>query len=118
MAPTAYLFQKKGKIVFETSESVQLEDMFDQAIEAGCMDVDTDYEGRINVLTEPSDTFSVANKLVETTGLKIESSEILWDPNEETLVKIESEDAARKLDQCVAQIEDDASVQGVYLNTV
>jgi transcriptional/translational regulatory protein YebC/TACO1 len=118
VASTSYFFQKKGKIVFGPSDLVHLDDIFDRALEAGATDLDEDDEGRIVVYTEPTSTVSVANTLAEATGLKLDSSDIIWDPNQETMVKIDNDQAIKKLDDCVAAIQEDSSVQGVYLNAI
>jgi transcriptional/translational regulatory protein YebC/TACO1 len=113
---TSYLFRKRGKIVFEKDGETQLDDVLDQAIEAGATDVDEDEEGRILLYTEPNNTSSVANQMADGTGLKLDSSEIVWDPNPDTMVEIDSESTAEKLDACIAKIQEDSSVQGVYVN--
>ncbi|KAI9741972.1 MAG: hypothetical protein M1834_000361 [Cirrosporium novae-zelandiae] len=114
--PTSYLFERKGKVVFEKSEDVGLETVFDQAIEAGATDVDEDEEGRIVVYTEPCQTTEAADALVSSAGLTIQSADIIWDANEDTRVELDSEASEKALDKCVEAIEQDPSVHGVYLN--
>lgn len=115
---TSYFFQKRGKVVFEKSNLTDLTDILDRAIEAGATDVDEDDEGRIVVYTEPSCTTSVANDIAGQSSLKVESSDIVWDPIPETMVEVDSEPAAKKLEACLSDIQEDPSVQGVYLNAV
>lgn len=116
VTPTSYLFEKKGRIVFEKVDGIQIQDIFDAAIEAGAKDVDTDEDGRLIVDTEPAQTKSIAQTLAEATGLKVESSEIIWDPNRDTMVELESDKEAKELNTVVSMIQEDPSVQDVYIN--
>ena len=116
MTPTSYLFERKGKITFDKVEGLGVENILDRAIEAGATDVDTDEDGRLVVDAEPSDTISVAQKLSEAAGLKVYTSEIVWDPKLDTLVEIGSEQKAQQLQELVERIQEEPSVQDVYLN--
>ncbi len=116
VTPTSYLFEKKGKIVFERAEGLGVDEVLDEAVEAGATDVDEDDEGRIVVYTEPSDTKSTADGLVAAKGLKVESSDIIWDPKQDTMVQLPSEKAAEHVDKFLEAIHEDPSVQNVYLN--
>ncbi|PGH09945.1 hypothetical protein AJ79_05561 [Helicocarpus griseus UAMH5409] len=116
--PTSYLFEKKGRIVFEKVEGLNVDDYLEQAIDAGALDVDTDEQGRLRVFTEHSDTKDVGDKLSDTTGLNIETSDIIWDPNKDTMVKLESQEDADKLEEILNVIRDDSSVQGIYTNSI
>lgn len=116
VTPTSYLFERKGKVTFEKVDGLGAEDILEQAIEAGATDVDVDEDGRVVVDSEPSDTMTVSQKLSEMAGLKVHTSEIIWDPNKDTLVEIESEEKAQRLQDLVEKIQEEPSVQDVYLN--
>jgi transcriptional/translational regulatory protein YebC/TACO1 len=118
ITPTSYLFERKGKIVFEKVEGQNMDDYLDQAIEAGALDIAEDEEGRLTVYTEYTDTKAASEKLAELTGLKIESCEVIWDPNKDTMVKVEDEEAAKSLDDLLAAIREDSSVQEIYINAI
>ncbi|KAK2764949.1 hypothetical protein FQN54_008648 [Arachnomyces sp. PD_36] len=118
VTPTSYLFERKGKIVFEKVEGLNVDDYLDPAIEAGALDVTEDEEGRLTVYTEPTDTKAASEKLAESTGLKIESCEVVWDPNKDTMTKVEDEEAAKNLEDLVAAVREDSSVQEIYLNAI
>lgn len=117
VTPTTYLFEKKGKIVFEKNEGVNPDDYLEKAIEAGATDVDTDEEGRLVLYTEPTETKAVGETFTKETGLKIESSDIMWDPNKDTMVKLEKEEDIKDLEEALSAIREDSSVQDIYLNT-
>ena len=117
VTPTSYLFQKKGRVVFEQDErNLGVDEVLDDAIEAGAEDVETDEDGSIVVWTEPASTIAAATALSKSKGLKIQSSDIIWDPNEDTIVPFESQEALQSFVEFVDQVQQDAAVQGVYAN--
>ncbi len=115
MTPTSFLFERKGKVVFEKKDGISTDEVLDQAIEAGATDVDMDDIGRLVVETEPSQLSVVTQRLSESLGLKVESSDIIHDPKEDTMVSLKEEDMA-ELGELVALIGEDPSVQDVYIN--
>ncbi|MCJ1403813.1 hypothetical protein MMC11_007036 [Xylographa trunciseda] len=117
MTPTTYLFEKKGRIVLEASAEFDEEELLEQAIGAGALDIDQDEDGGIVVLTEPSQITVVGEALRTALGLKIESSEFIWDPKDDAKVNVPSPEYAEKLARFASKLEDDASVLGIYFNT-
>ena len=88
VSPTKHLFERQGKIKVKKAEGVAEEDILDQAIEAGAWDVEFDDEGQqIVIYTDPQRTSSVAEALAKVDGIRHESSDIVWFPNKETLVR-------------------------------
>ncbi|KAH6715151.1 transcriptional regulator TACO1-like protein [Leptodontidium sp. 2 PMI_412] len=116
VTPTGYLFQKKGRVAFEAVENKGVDEVLDDAIEAGAEDVETDEDGSIVVWTEPNKTTATAEALLKSHGLKVESADIIWDANEDTKVPLESEDAVTALTAFIAELRDNPNVQGVYAN--
>ena len=116
VTPTSYLFEKKGKIVFERVEGLGPDEILDEAVEAGATDIEEDEEGRVVVYTEPSGTKSAAERLIAAKGLKLESSDIIWDPNQDTMVELNSEKDVQNLDNFLQAVHEEPSVQNVYLN--
>ncbi|PGH17257.1 hypothetical protein AJ80_04899 [Polytolypa hystricis UAMH7299] len=116
VTPTAYLFEKKGKVTFQPKDDLNVDDYLEPAIDAGAVDVDADDEGRLIVYTEPTETTVVGDKLVESTGLKIESSDIMWDPNKDTMVQITSENED-SIEEILTAIREETSVQDIYINS-
>ena len=93
VTPTNHLFERKGKVVFERSENTEEVDIMDQAIEAGAIDVDIASEDgtqEVILLTESSRTTAVASAMVQASGMRLKSSEIIWDPKEEMMVEVTS----------------------------
>ena len=114
VTPTSFLFEKKGKIWFQEKEGLGEDEVLDEAIEAGATDVSTE-EGKIVVETAPSDASVVAERLKEKLKLQVERMEIVFDPNEESVVEL-SEDQSADLERIMDRLEDEPSLQNVYLN--
>ncbi|KAL4872070.1 hypothetical protein BDV12DRAFT_193865 [Aspergillus spectabilis] len=115
--PTAYLFEKRGRILFEKKDGFSADDCLDQAIEAGATDIAPDEEGRILAFTEPSDTKSVAEALSKLAGLTIEELEIIWVPNQDTLVELKDEEQVQGIEELLSELRDEPSVRDIYVNT-
>ena len=117
VTPTNYLFEKKGRIIFQKMEGTGADDILDDAVEAGALDVDTTDEDQIVVDTDPSELSVVAQKLVDAFGFSIKRSSIVHVPRAETAVFVEDRDA-EEVENVVNLLEEDASVQDVYINAV
>ncbi|KAK5107567.1 hypothetical protein LTR62_001010 [Meristemomyces frigidus] len=115
--PSAYLFEKKGRVVFEAKEGVGVDEALEVALEAGAVDVEVDEEGRVVVLSEPGETKAVGEAVAAALGLQIARSNILWDPKEDTKVPVQSEETAISFAGFVDELEDrEPSLQAVAMN--
>jgi transcriptional/translational regulatory protein YebC/TACO1 len=115
--PTSYLFQRKGVLRFEKDErNLGVDEVLDEAIEAGAEDVEADDEGNIIVWTEPNKITSAAQSLQTSLGLKVDSSDIIWDANEETKVSIETPAVVKALAEFVSAAQENPNVLGIYAN--
>ena len=90
--PTSHMFDRKGKIVLEGHTSTSEEEIFDQAIEAGAIDVQMEEDGKVVVLAEYSQTTAVADALAASSGLGVMSSDIIWVPKENMMIDVASPD--------------------------
>ncbi len=88
MTPTSHMFDRKGKIVFVGSQGIGEEEIFDQAIEAGALDVQMEGDNKVVVFAESSHTTAVADALATSSGLKVESLDIIWDPKEDMVIDV------------------------------
>ena len=119
VTPTSYLFQKRGRVAFEQDErKLGVDEVLDEAIEAGAEDVETNEDGSIVLWTEPNMTKSAAEAMQRRFGLKVGTSDIIWDANADTKVSLESEDALQPLLEFLDAVQDNPSVQCVYANIV
>ena len=112
-----YMFEKKGRIIFRPKEGISADDVLDPALdEEGVLDVTEDEQGRVMVFTEPAQTKTVAETLAKDLELEIEDTEIIWDPNEDTKVPVDSEETAQQLSDFMDEVHEVTGVQGVYTN--
>lgn len=127
ITPTCYLFAKKGKIVLERPSGdgskadgkVGLDngdEYLEHAIDAGALDMETDSEGRLILFTEHTATKAVGDIFSDRTGLKVQNSDIIWEPNKETMVSVKDEETLENLDDLLTELREDPSVQDIYLN--
>lgn len=115
--PTQYLFQKRGRVVFEAKEGVGVDEVLEAAIEAGAEDVDEGEGGSVVVTTQPEDTKAVGDAVSRALELQIGRSEIAWVPNEETMVGLGKAETAKTLLEFMDDLEEkESSVQGVAMN--
>jgi transcriptional/translational regulatory protein YebC/TACO1 len=117
ITPTAYLFKRKGRVVLEADErKLCPDDVLDEVIEAGAEDVEMDYAGNFVVWTEPADTVAAARSLSSALKAKVASSDIIWDPNEDTMVPMTKEEDFDALNKIVDALQEDSTIQGIYVN--
>jgi len=105
----AYLFEKKGVIVIDSTR--YSEDDLMVAVDAGAEDISTD-EDVFEVVTEPADFTSVRTAL-EQAGVEMESAEMAYRPS--SLVPID-EGQAGELMQLIEVLEDNDDVGAVHAN--
>lgn len=122
ITPTNYLFDRKGKIVFEKNEKIRdIDDILDAAIEAGAEDVGAERDNDDNsivVWTEPSNTFSTLQILQSNLNLKVIDSSIIWDAKKNTIAPLDNVEEAKVkcLLDLVEALDKNPDVQGVFAN--
>ncbi|OCK91348.1 YebC-like protein [Cenococcum geophilum 1.58] len=116
VTPTTYLFEKKGRIVFREKDGVGVEEVLEEVLEAGALDVIENSEGKVVVFTETNETKATAQALASSLGLEISETDIIWDPTENTKVELEEEEAAKRLGRFLEELQEISGVQGVYMN--
>ena len=105
----AWMFSKKGLILFE--KSVDFEQLFEAAIEAGADDV-AEQDEQFEVTTDPS-SFIEVREALEAKGFKFVNAEVTMIP--QTLVPLEGKQAESML-KLMDKLEDNDDVQNVYAN--
>ncbi|RMY66695.1 hypothetical protein D0863_08256 [Hortaea werneckii] len=115
--PTSFLFTKKGRVVFDVKEGVGAEEALDAALEAGVMDVEEEEDGRLVVFTEPAEVKAAGDSIAKQLDLHIATSEIIWEPNEETKVGLQNDSAARELNTFVDLLQErESTVNAIAMN--
>ena len=105
----AFLFQRYGQIVFE---AVDVEALFEAAIEAGAEDVIDHGEAEVEVLTKSEDLHQVREQLAEQ-GYASSSDELIMRAHDQTELAAEEQD---KLVRFMDAMDDLDDVQSVYCN--
>jgi YebC/PmpR family DNA-binding regulatory protein len=115
--PSSYLFEKKGRIVFDQKDDVGLDEAMEPALEAGATDIDVLEDDCIVVFTAPEETKTVGESVSNALGMSIKTSDIIWDPNEDTKITIPSEDAAQDLAMFMdIMFEQESTVHAISMN--
>ncbi|CAK7198855.1 hypothetical protein SEUCBS139899_001522 [Sporothrix eucalyptigena] len=129
LTPTKFFFMHRGRVVLgpaeDSSEEVSVDDILEDAIEAGAEDVEADEDGNIIVWTPPMQTGSVVSAIEGgpfKSKLSVVSAETIWAVNEETRSPLgdgnhgQSAVEQRKLQELVAAFRAYADVKAVYSN--
>ena len=106
----AYLFDKKGQILFEPG--VDEDTVMEIAVEAGAEDVVTDEEGMIEVVTAPEE-YMVVKDALAAGGLEPVASEVAMIPQTSSDLNV---DMGEKVLRLVDALEDLDDVTGVFTN--
>ncbi|GKU23833.1 YebC/PmpR family DNA-binding transcriptional regulator [Clostridium folliculivorans] len=107
----SFMFQKKGEIVIEKSDSVDEDELMMMALDAGAEDFSSEDEVFV-IMTTPEDFGSVRETL-ETNGLEFLEADIKAVADTYTAI---DEETAVKFQKMLDQLEDDDDVQNVYHN--
>jgi YebC/PmpR family DNA-binding regulatory protein len=116
VSTVGFMFEKKGRIILQKKDGMGVDEILEPALDAGVQDVLEDDEGRIVLYTEPAQTKTVAETLAKSLEMEIEESEIIYDPNEDTKVTLDDEEAAGKLSNFLDELQEVQGIQGVYMN--
>ena len=119
MTPTSYMFERKGKIAFESVAAERYDEVFEMAIELGALDVGSESSAageRFLVYTQPDEMASIGEKLCRQLGLKMEGQALIWDPNSDNKVSIEGE-VFEHIKSLKDELEEEDSVQAIFWNT-
>lgn len=104
-------------MILEGKDGVGVDEALEAALDAGALDVEEDAEGSIVVYSEPTEVRAVGDAVSKALELPISSSEIIWVPNEDTVVGLQETEIAKGFCQFVDDLnENDSTVQGVYMN--
>lgn len=106
-----FMFEKKGVMVVEKSDSVDEDDLMMMALDAGAEDFSTE-DDSYEIITTPED-FSAVREALEGNGIEFASAEVSMIPN--TTVALD-ETSAAKFEKLIDMLEDNDDVQEVWHN--
>jgi transcriptional/translational regulatory protein YebC/TACO1 len=117
LGSSKFFFSRVGRVVFEKGESgLDVDQIMEDAIEAGAEDLENDQEGNIVIWTKPTGTAQVCQAIGPKFNLKMHSSDILWIANEDTKSKLDSSEELIKFTGLLEMLREYPDVQGVYSN--
>ncbi|KAL8922562.1 MAG: hypothetical protein Q9208_005065 [Pyrenodesmia sp. 3 TL-2023] len=119
VTPTSHLFERRGRIIFESEEKVDEEEVMENVLEAGALDLEIEEDGKsLIIYTEPAQTASIAQSLAASLESKLKTYEIIWMARSESVVEVDASslDTQSTLEEIISQLEGDPSVQAVYHN--
>lgn len=115
-----FYFAKRGRAVFKAKDpgTSSLVDIMDEAIELeGLEDVEELPDGGgFVVWTEISSLSSVTAAFAKKFDLEILESDLVWDPNEDTMTQVDSSDIAETLGKMLSGLKEYSEVKGIYAN--
>ncbi|OAQ96013.1 hypothetical protein LLEC1_04352 [Akanthomyces lecanii] len=116
---TAFHFARRGRAVLKpTDGGAALSDLLDEAIEHdGAQDVEENAEGGYVLWTEPSALVAISKAFASKFGLELLAADIVWAPNEDTMVRLDSDDSAAMLSSLLATLKEYSEVKAIFANT-
>lgn len=106
-----YMFDRKGRLFIERTESTDEDTVMMAALEAGADDIESTEEG-FEIVTQPSEFLTVKEAL-EAEGIVFISAEIEMIPSMYTELSTDNEEL---FDKMIDALEDDDDVQDIYHN--
>lgn len=116
IGPTAYLFERRGRIQFEEQDKIGVDDALEEAIEAGAMDI-VEEDNKLVVETPPTELAAIAERLQESLKIRVEKSSVIYVPNEDTMVPL-TETQAEQLQPVLDALEADPDFQALHINAL
>jgi len=108
----SFMFNKKGVILIEKSDSVSEDDLMMEALEAGAEDMKAEDE-YYEITTDTSD-FSAVREALEKKGYELTEAEVSMVPT--TMTKLTDPKQIEQMDRLIESLEDMDDVQNVYHN--
>ena len=106
-----YMFDRKGRLFIERTDSTDEDAVMMAALEAGADDIESTEDG-FEIITQPSDFLTVKETL-EAEGIEFISAEIEMIPSMYTALSEEDEEQFEKM---LEVLEDNDDVQDIYHN--
>ncbi|KAF5018865.1 hypothetical protein F66182_9157 [Fusarium sp. NRRL 66182] len=115
---TTFYFTRRGRAVFKSKEGEpSLSDVLDEAIEhEGLEDVEELPEGDFLAWTQPNTLVAITEALSKKFELEVLDSDIVWAPNEDTKVSIDTTAQADSLEVLFSGLKEFSEVKAIYAN--
>ncbi|MEK4714478.1 YebC/PmpR family DNA-binding transcriptional regulator [Sporosarcina sp. FSL K6-5500] len=106
-----YMFDRKGRLFIERTDSTDEDAVMMAALEAGADDIESTVDG-FEIITQPTD-FLTVKEILEAEGIDFISADIEMIPSMYTVL---SEDAEEQFEKMLEVLENDEDVQDIYHN--
>lgn len=116
---TAFYFAKRGRAIFKASDDggLTLSDLLEEAVEhEGVDDVEELPGGGFMVWTQPASLMVIAEAVTAKLGLEVVECDIVWAPNEDNVIDIDTSDAAENIELLLSGIREYPEVKAIYAN--
>lgn len=116
---TAFNFSRRGRAVLKPKEGgAALSDLLDEAIEHdGAQDVEDHPDGGYVLWTDPSVLMGITKAFVSKFDLELLGSDIVWSANEDTMVRLDSEESGNILASLLSTLKEHSEVKAIFTNT-
>lgn len=108
----SFMFDKKGQIMVEKTDSIDEDELMMLALDAGAEDFNAEEEG-YEIITSPED-FSTVRETLENNGVNMASAEVAMIP--QTMTELTSDQDIKKMTTLLDLLEEDDDVQDVFHN--
>ncbi|MGI6731343.1 MAG: YebC/PmpR family DNA-binding transcriptional regulator [Anaerovoracaceae bacterium] len=108
----SYMFERKGIIIIEKTDSVDEEALMEKALEAGADDI-INHEDAYEIQTSPED-FNAVSEELKAAGYELVEADIEYVPSMESTPT--DEEDIKNLKKMIEMLEDNDDVQRVYHN--
>lgn len=117
---TAFNFVRRGRAVLKPGEAgVVISDLIDEAIEhEGAQDIDSLPDGVHVLWTDPSALMAITRVFLSKFELELLAADIVWAPNEDTMVKLNSDDAANMLSSLLLTLKEYPEIKAIFVNAM
>lgn len=108
----SFMFDKKGQIMVEKSDSIDSDELMMIALDAGALDFNEEEEG-YEIITSPED-FSAVREAISQANILIADAEVNMIP--QTYTSLTDEDDVKKIVKLLDLLDADDDVKNVYHN--
>lgn len=115
---TAFFFSRRGRIILSQGRgAVDLSTVIGKAIELeGIEDVEKMPSGEFLVWTQPAYLMTITGALPSQLGMQVVDADIIWAPNPDATVAMQSQDMVERLDRLLSSIREYPEVKAVFAN--
>lgn len=115
---TSFYFSRRGRVIFKSKQDgPTLSEVLEEAIEHdGAEDVEELPDGGFLAWTQPAQLMAITEALSKRLELQVAESDIIWAPNEDTKVSLDSAQSVGSLDALFSGLKEYPEVKALFAN--